>query len=83
MTANLFPIPSRQLARSGLDRLPAVVARAGEKAAWRFLEFFTANIRNKTPARLTRRPTASFSIGVMTAASSVEQLRAGHRRLIY
>ena len=22
-------------------------ARAGEKAAWRFIEFFTANIRNK------------------------------------
>lgn len=27
--------------------LPALVAGAGEKAAWRFLEFFTVNIRNK------------------------------------
>lgn len=43
----LAPIPSRQLARSGLDQLPATIARAGEKAAWRFIEFFTANIRNK------------------------------------
>ena len=47
MPDNLIPIPSRQLARAGLDRLPAVIVRAGEKAAWRFIEFFTANIRNK------------------------------------
>ncbi|PWU12002.1 MAG: integrase [Terriglobia bacterium] len=38
---------SRQIARAGLERLPAVITHAGEKAAWRFVEFFTANIRNK------------------------------------
>jgi site-specific recombinase XerD len=27
--------------------MPALIARAGERAAWRFLEFFTVNIRNK------------------------------------
>jgi hypothetical protein len=27
--------------------LPALIANAGERAAWRFLEFFTVNIRNK------------------------------------
>jgi hypothetical protein len=27
--------------------LPALINRAGEQAAWRFLEFFTVNIRNK------------------------------------
>ena len=47
MKQDIAPISNRQLARSGFDRLPAVVARAGERAAWRFLEFFTANIRNK------------------------------------
>jgi hypothetical protein len=47
MATQLLPIPSRQLGRAGLDKLPAVIARAGEKAAWRFIEFFTANIRNK------------------------------------
>jgi len=46
MTQDLLPIPSCQLGRADIDRLP-VVARAGEKTAWRFLEFFTANIRNK------------------------------------
>ncbi|HTR35826.1 MAG TPA: tyrosine-type recombinase/integrase [Bryobacteraceae bacterium] len=42
-----MPIPSRDLARAGLDRLPAAIARAGEAAAWRFIEFFTATIRNR------------------------------------
>src|SRR3984957_17477851 len=27
--------------------LPALITGAGERAAWRFLEFFTVNIRNK------------------------------------
>jgi hypothetical protein len=47
MSKALAPIPSRQLGRAGLDRLPAPIAAAGEQAAWRFVEFFTANIRNK------------------------------------
>jgi hypothetical protein len=47
MTQGPIPIPSRQIARSGLDRRSAVVARASEKAARRFLEFFTANIPDK------------------------------------
>ena len=47
MSAELVPIPSRDLARAGLDRLPAAIGRAGEAAAWRFIEFFVATIRNK------------------------------------
>jgi len=47
MSVELVPIPSRDLARAGLDRLPAAIARAGEAAAWRFIEFFTATIRNR------------------------------------
>src|SRR5438876_6135428 len=30
-----------------LNELPAIIRGAGDRAAWRFLEFFTANIRNK------------------------------------
>jgi site-specific recombinase XerD len=37
----------RRLAVAGLDHFPALIARAGEKAAYRFVEFFTANIRNR------------------------------------
>jgi hypothetical protein len=47
MSAELVPIPPRDLARTGLDRLPAAIGRAGEAAAWRFIEFFVAMIRNK------------------------------------
>ena len=36
---------------SSAPELPALIGGAGERAAWRFLEFFTVNIRNKTPAR--------------------------------
>jgi site-specific recombinase XerD len=47
MTTELVPRQGRQLARMGLEVLPAAIGDAGEKAARRFFEFFTANIRNK------------------------------------
>ena len=40
-------IPSRELSRAGLEQLPAAIGRAGEAAAWRFVEFFGATIRNR------------------------------------
>jgi integrase/recombinase XerD len=43
----LVPIPSRELTRAGMERLPAAIVRAGNAAAWRFVEFFTATIRNR------------------------------------
>jgi integrase/recombinase XerD len=42
----IVPRP-RELVREGLTMLPALVARAGEHASRRFLEFFSATIRNK------------------------------------
>ena len=42
-----IPVPSRELAKVGFERLPAAIGRAGDAAAWRFIEFFTATIRNK------------------------------------
>jgi hypothetical protein len=48
MTSELVPIPPRRdLQRAGFENLPAAFIRAGERAAWRFIEFFAANIRNK------------------------------------
>jgi integrase/recombinase XerD len=47
MSSGLVPIPRRELARAGLENLPPVIVRAGEAAAWRFVEFFTATIRNR------------------------------------
>jgi len=47
MSQDIVPIPSRDLDRAGLENLPMAIACAGEGAAWRFVEFFTANIRNR------------------------------------
>jgi integrase/recombinase XerD len=47
MSSELVPIPRRDLARAGMESLPAAVGRAGEAAAWRFIEFFAATIRNR------------------------------------
>jgi integrase/recombinase XerD len=40
--------------------LPALIAGAGERAAWRFLEFFTVNIRNKNTRAAYGRAAADF-----------------------
>jgi site-specific recombinase XerD len=47
MSSALAPIPPRDLARAGLENLPAAIGRAGDAASWRFIEFFTATIRNR------------------------------------
>src|SRR5581483_5997894 len=48
MQPGLVPIPPRRdLVRAGFEALSAAIARAGERAGWRFIEFFVANIRNK------------------------------------
>jgi site-specific recombinase XerD len=57
----MTPIPSnRQLARAGFDQVPTAIAAAGEHAAWRFIEFFTANIRNANTRRAYGRAVGDF-----------------------
>lgn len=57
---DLVPIPSRQLGRAGFETLPALISAAGEQAAWRFIEFFTANIRNKNTRAAYGKAVAQF-----------------------
>jgi len=47
LTLSVVPIPSGKLSRIGFESLPALIVGAGERAQWRFVEFFAANIRNK------------------------------------
>jgi len=47
MARELSTIRGRDLSRAGFPKLPTLIVRAGERASWRFVEFFTANIRNK------------------------------------
>jgi hypothetical protein len=43
------------------DRAPALVAAAGERASYRFFEFFTAQIRNPNTRRAYARAAVGFS----------------------
>jgi hypothetical protein len=40
--------------------VPALIAGAGDRAAWRFLEFFTVNIRNANMRAAYGRAAAAF-----------------------
>lgn len=50
-----------QLARAGIRSVPVLFLDAGEKAWWRFVEFFTANIRNKNTREAYGRAVLRFS----------------------
>ena len=60
MTTNIVPIPPQDLSRAGLEKVPAIVTRAGENATWRFVEFFTANIRNRNTRAAYAQAVAQF-----------------------
>ena len=47
MEPALVPVSRREILRAGFENVPAIISRAGERATWRFIEFFLANIRNK------------------------------------
>jgi site-specific recombinase XerD len=46
--------------KPGGAAVPGVIAAAGERASWRYLEFFTANIRNPHTRRAYGRACARF-----------------------
>lgn len=51
------------LTKSSGPLLPTLIESAGEKAAWRFLEFFTANIRDPILARPMHALPVSSCVG--------------------
>ena len=55
-------IPATRLptAAPSLAVVPAVVASLGDAASWRYLEFFTASIRNPNTRRAYARACAAF-----------------------
>jgi integrase/recombinase XerD len=62
MTAEIAPVKqtSASLRRAGFDRLPAIVIDEGEAAAKRFIEFFTATIRNRNTRAAYARAVYQF-----------------------
>jgi integrase/recombinase XerD len=60
MNSELVPIPRRDLTRAGFESLPAAIGRGGEAAAWRFVEFFAATIRNRNTRAAYANAIAQF-----------------------
>ena len=55
------PIAAGALAtRTDTHLVPALIADAGDRASWRYVEFFSANIRNPNTRRAYARACASF-----------------------
>jgi hypothetical protein len=48
------------LRRASGPELPSLIAGAGKRAAWRFVEFFTVNIRNKNTRAAYARAAGDF-----------------------
>ena len=89
----LVGVGSDQPSDAGETQLlaPALIAGAGKRAAWRFLEFFTVNIRNLNTRAAYTRAAASFftwceargisgleAIEPMHVAAYIEQLQGTH-----
>jgi site-specific recombinase XerD len=84
LTEEIVPLPA--LIRAGLDALPAIVRARGELASRRFIQFFTANIRNRNTRMAYARAVKQFfdwcderrlelhQIEAITVAAYVEQL---------
>jgi integrase/recombinase XerD len=53
---------NRQLGRLGVGRLPSLLVDAGEKAWGRYVEFLTANIRNRNTREAYARAIHRFSV---------------------
>src|SRR5271154_1677526 len=76
MSGELVPIPRRDLSRAGLEALPAAIARSGEAAAWRFVEFFAATIRNRnTRAAYAQAVTQFFAWCEKHRVYTLEQMK--------
>ena len=67
-----FPVvasKAKQIANARAPQVvPALIADAGEQASWRYIEFFTANIRNANTRRAYARACGNFLPGATNAA---------------
>ena len=52
--------PARSPTSADTHLVPALIADAGEQAGWRYVEFFTANIRNPNTRRAYARACSRF-----------------------
>ena len=84
LTDEIVPPPA--LIRAGLDALPSIIRAQGERTSRRFIEFFTANIRNRNTRMAYARAVKQFfdwcdkrklelnDIEALSVAAYIEQL---------
>ena len=84
-------VPPRALVRAGLEALPSIIRAQGERASRRFIEFFTANIRNRNTRMAYARAVKQFfdwcdkrklelkEIDPLSVAAYIEQLGVERR----
>ena len=58
LTDEIVPPPA--LVRDGLETLPVIIRAQGERASRRFIEFFTASIRNRNTRMAYARAVKQF-----------------------
>ena len=76
-------VPKRDMVSGGAAGVPAVVMAAGEKAGLRFVEFFTANIRNPNTRRAYHRALHGVFSLVRISRSPARADRSGACRGVY
>lgn len=75
MSSQAIISPPRQLQRAGVITLPALITNEGDAAARRFIEFFTANIRNKNTREAYARAVKAFCLWCEERDISLPQLQ--------
>jgi site-specific recombinase XerD len=87
MNRGLVPKPNQEGLLGAQSKVPAIIMAAGERAGLRFLEFFTANIRNPNTRRAYYRACCDFlrwcqsrhldldRIGPMHVAAYIERIQ--------
>jgi len=70
------PLSKSGLVEAGTAHLlPALIAHAGEQAAWRYVDFFTANIRNPNTRRAYARACQTFFAWCDERGRTLETIR--------
>lgn len=72
------PLPQTATAANGQAVIPATIADAGEQAAYRFFEFFTANIRNPNTRRAYLGASLRFFAWTHANNLTLDRIRPPH-----
>lgn len=78
MSRELIPKPDHEVAGGVQSGVPAVVSVAGKKAALRFIEFFTAEIRNPNTRRAYHRAVCDFFLWCERHGLELERIGPVH-----